>query len=69
DRECTPFSVSDIFCRRVCLSLDNSWRITADMRPEILTIAPTDPIFSTNISVIFQQKEGESLTYDTPSLS
>ena len=24
-------------------------------------------MFSNNISVIFQQKEGESLTYDTPS--
>ena len=45
-------------------------RTTAVVRPEILTVSPTYPMFSTNISVIFQQQEeGESLTYDTPSLS
>ncbi|RGW81348.1 hypothetical protein DWV53_03960 [Segatella copri] len=30
-------------------------RTTAVVRPEILTISPTYPIFSTNISYLFQQ--------------
>ena len=43
-------------------------RTTAVVRPMILTISKTYPIFSNKISYIFQQKEGGSLTYDTPSL-
>ena len=42
-------------------------RTTAVVRPMILTISKTYPIFSNNISYIFQQKEGESLTHDSPS--
>ena len=43
-------------------------RTTAVVRPKILTFSTTYTMFFNNISVIFQQKEGESLTYDTPSL-
>ena len=43
-------------------------RTTAVVRPRILTASKTYPIFSNNISYIFQQKEGESLTHDSPSL-
>ncbi|RHK50415.1 hypothetical protein DW064_00710 [Segatella copri] len=32
-------------------------RTTAVVRPEILTISPTYPLFSTNISYVFQQQE------------
>ena len=54
--------------KRGCvISLDNSWRITVVVRPKILTSSTTYTMFFNNISVIFQQKEGESLTYDTPS--
>ena len=42
-------------------------RTTAVVRPKILTFSTTYTMFFNNISVIFQQKEGESLTYDTPS--
>ena len=42
-------------------------RTTAVVRPKILTSSTTYTMFFNNISVIFQQKEGESLTYDTPS--
>ena len=43
-------------------------RTTAVVRAKILTVSTTYTMFFNNISVIFQQKEGESLTYDTPSL-
>ena len=42
-------------------------RTTVVVRPKILTSSTTYTMFFNNISVIFQQKEGESLTYDTPS--
>ena len=42
-------------------------RTTVVVRPKILTFSTTYIMFFNNISVIFQQKEGESLTYDTPS--
>ena len=42
-------------------------RTTAVVRPKILTVSKTYPIFSNKISYIFQQEEGESLTYDSPS--
>ena len=42
-------------------------RTTAVVRPEIQTVSTTYPIFSNNISCLYQQlEEGESLTYDTP---
>ena len=43
-------------------------RTTVVVRPKILTFSTTYTMFFNNISVMFQQKEGESLTYDTPSL-
>ena len=43
-------------------------RTTAVVRPKILSFSTTYTMFFNNISVILQQKEGESLTYDTPSL-
>ena len=42
-------------------------RTTVVVRPKILSFSTTYTMFFNNISVIFQQKEGESLTYDTPS--
>ena len=43
-------------------------RTTVVVRPKILSFSTTYTMFFNNISVIFQQKEGESLTYDPPSL-
>ena len=36
------------------ISLDNSWRITAVVRPKILTVSTTYPISSNNLSYLFQ---------------
>ena len=52
------------------ISLDNCWRITVDHRMHITCCATGDTNCLNNISYLFhQQEEGESLTYDTPSLS